>query len=160
MALFFDVLLDDFIGDVAATHAKVAARPHVASPELLSQVRELMHHFVRGLPFQHLEKTTNRQTRRHTHEQMNVVTCYMSFHDCNFVSAADFADQLSETGSNFTTHDRLTVLCDPNQMQVDAKNGVCTMSVVCHDDRLYHAPENLLKSSPKGEGFNPPRWGQ
>jgi hypothetical protein len=45
-------------------------------------------------------------------------------------------------------------------VQVNAKNSVRAVSVFCHDDRLYHAPENLLKSSPKSKGFNPPRWGQ
>jgi hypothetical protein len=46
-------------------------------------------------------------------------------------------------------------------VQVDAENGVCAMPILCHGLGLYHAPnKNLLKSSPEGEGFNPPRWGQ
>ncbi len=38
MTLLLDVLLDDFVGDVARTDAEVSARPQVPAPELLSQV--------------------------------------------------------------------------------------------------------------------------
>ena len=160
MTLFFDVLLNDFVSDVAAGNAKVASRPEVASPELLSQMWELTHQLVGTLPFQHLEQPANRQTWRHAHEQMNVVAGDVPFHNRDFVSTADFADQLSESCANFTSHHGFAILCDPDDVQVDAKNRVCAMPIFCHGKGLYHARENLLKSSPKGEGFNPPRWGQ
>ena len=132
MTLFFDVLLDDFVGDIATTDAKVSACPEVASPEFLSQVWKLVHQLVRTLPFQHLEQPTDGQTRRHAHEQMNVIAGDMTFHNCDFVSAADFTDQLSKSGANFTSHDGLAVLCNPNQVQVNAKNRVRAMPIVCH----------------------------
>ena len=121
---------------------------------------ELVHQLVGTLPFQHLEKTTNRQTRRDAHQQMNVVACDMPFHNRDFVCAADFADQLSEPGADFAAHDWLTILRNPDDVQMNAKNSMCAMPIICHGLGLYHASENLLKSSPKGEGFNPPRWGQ
>src|SRR5215210_5639400 len=97
MVLLFDVLLDDFVGHVAARNAKVSPCPHVAAPELLSQVWKLMHQFVGTLPLEHLEQPTNCDPWRHTHEQMNVIAGDMPFHDRHFVSAADFADQFSQS---------------------------------------------------------------
>jgi hypothetical protein len=73
MTLFFDVLLDDFVGDIAAADAKVSACPQVASPELLSQVWELTHQLIRTLSLEHLEQPTNSQTWRHAHEQVEVI---------------------------------------------------------------------------------------
>ena len=73
MALLFNVLLDDFVGDVSRTDAEVSARLHVTPPELLSQVRELVHHFVRGLPFQQLEQPTDCYLRRDRDEQMHMI---------------------------------------------------------------------------------------
>ena len=160
MTLFFDILLDDVIGHVPRTDTEVAACPEVSAPELLSQMWELTHQLVGTLPFQHLEQSADRQTRWHAHEQMNVVSRHMPFHDRHFMRAADFADQFTDSCANLTSHHGLTVLRDPDDVQVNAKNSMRAMSVLCHDHRLYHAPENLLKSSPEGEGFNPPRWGQ
>ena len=136
MTLFFNILLDDFIGDVAAADTEIPSCPEVASPELLSQMWKLMHQLVGTLPFQHLKQPTDGQTRRHAHEQMNVVAGDMPFHNRDFMSAADFADQLTESGANFTSHDGFAILCDPDQVQVNAKNSVCAMPVVCHGLRL------------------------
>ena len=43
MALLIDVLLDDFVRDVPELTAEVPARPHAPPPELLAQMRELVH---------------------------------------------------------------------------------------------------------------------
>jgi len=65
MTLLFDVLLDDFVRDVARTHAEVAARPQVPPPELLREVRELTHHLVRRLALESLHESADRNLRRH-----------------------------------------------------------------------------------------------
>ena len=96
MTLFFDVLLDDFVSDVATTNAKVSACPQMAAPEFLSQVRELTHQLVGGLTFEHLNESADRDFGRHAHEQMNVVACHMPFHDRYLMDAADFADQFTK----------------------------------------------------------------
>ena len=141
MTLFFDVLLDNFIGDVATRDAKVAARPQVAPPELLPQVRKLMHQLVRTSPLEHLEQPTNRHARRHAHEQMNVVAGDMSFHDRHFMRAADFADQLSEPRADFTSHHWFTILRDPNDVQVDAKDCMRAVSIFGHGAQCSTGPK-------------------
>ena len=160
MTLFFDVLFDDVVRHVPRTDAEVSARPHVPTPELLPQMWKLTHQLVRTLAFQHLEQPADALARRHAHEEMNVVARHMSFDNRHFLSTADFADQFSKSCSNFPTHDWFAILRDPDDMQVDAENRVRAVPIFCHGCALYHAAENLLKSSPQGEGFNPPRWGQ
>ena len=132
MTLFFDVLFDDFVRHVPRTDAEVASRPHVPTPELLSQVRKLTHQLVRTLPFQHLQQTADRDSWRHAHEQMDVVTRHMPFDNGHFRSAADFADQFPESHADFPTHDGFTILRDPDNVQVDAENCVRAMPVFCH----------------------------
>src|SRR5258705_13429713 len=46
MALLLDVVLDDFVRDVPRADAEVPGRPHAPPPELLAQVRELVHELV------------------------------------------------------------------------------------------------------------------
>ena len=132
MALFFDVLLNDFVRDVAAADTKVAACPHVSPPELLPQMWKLVHQLVGTLPLQHLDEPTDGQAWRHAHEQMNVVARYMTFHYRDFVRTADFADQLSNSGADFAAHDWLTIFCDPDDVQMDAKDRMCAVPIFCH----------------------------
>ena len=132
MTLFFDVWLDDLVGHIAARHAKVSAGPEVASPELLSQMWELMPQLVRTLPFQHLNEPADSQARRHAHEQMKVIAGDMPFHDRDFMRAADFADQFTQSCADFTPPDGFAILRDPDEVQVNAKNRMRAMPIVCH----------------------------
>ena len=137
MALLFDVLLDDFVGDVPRTDAKVSARPHVAAPELLSQMWELVHHFVRSLPFEHLEQPTNCDLRWDAHEQVHMIFRDVSLDDGDLLVTAYFTNQFSEPSANFACHDRLTVLGNPDQMQVNLECSVRAAPVIFHGDASY-----------------------
>ncbi len=132
MALLFDVLFDDFVGDVAATHAEVAARPQMASPELLSQMWKLVQHLVRRLAFQHLDEPADGHLRWHRDEQMHMIFRDVPFHNRYFQVTADFAQQLSESQSDFATHHGLAVLCDPDEVQMDTKDRMRAVAVICH----------------------------
>jgi hypothetical protein len=132
MALLLNVLLDDFVGHVAARHAEVPSGPHVPPPELLAQVRELVHQFVRTLPFQHLEQPADRDLRRDAHEQMHVILRDVPLDDRDLLIATDFAEQFPEPESDFARHDRLAVLGDPDQMQVYLEGSMRAAPVVLH----------------------------
>ena len=132
MALFFDVLLDGFVRDVAATDTKVAARPQVTPPEFLSQMWKLLHQFVGTLPLQHLEQPTDGQARRHAHEQMDVIARDVPFDDRHFMSAADFSYQFSDSRADFSAHHGFAILCNPNNMQMDAKDCMRAVPIFCH----------------------------
>lgn len=130
--LLLDVLRDDFVGDVAARHAEVPTRPHVPAPELLPQVRELVHQFVRTLPFQHLEQPADGHLRRDRNEQVHVILRDVPLHNRDLVVAAYLADQLPEPQPNFTRHHRLAVLGDPDDVQVNLEDRVRAAPVIPH----------------------------
>jgi len=132
MLLLFDVLLDDFIGHVAARHAEVPSGPHVPPPELLAQVRELTHQLVRTLPFQHLQQPTNRDLRWNRDEQMHVIFRDVPLDDRDFLITANFADQFPQPRAHFPGHDWLAVLGDPNQVQVNLEGRVRAAPVILH----------------------------
>jgi hypothetical protein len=142
MTLLLNVLLDDFVSDIAATDAEVSSGPHVAAPELASQVRKLVHQLERGLPLEHLEQSADRHLRRDAHEQMHVVFRDVTFHDGHFQVATDFADQFSDSDTDFSCHDRLAVLSDPDQMQMNLECSVRAAPVI------FHAGESSMTVAP------------
>ncbi len=146
MALLFDVLFDDFVGDVAATHTEVAARPQMSAPELLLQMRELAHHLVGRLPLQQLHESADRDARRHTQEQMNMILRHVPFDDRDFEATAYLADQFSESQPDFTAHHGFTILRDPHDVQVDAEDRVRAVPVLCH-------PANLPRGRKPAKAF-------
>jgi hypothetical protein len=156
MILLLNVLHYHFICHVAAAATEIPSRPDVPSPELLSQVRELCQQFVGGLPFQPLQQSDDRHLRRDTHKQMNVVTRYVPFHYRHFVGRADFSNQVAHSQTYFTRECRTAVFRRPNDMQMYLEDGVSATPVIFHEATLAR-PANLLKPSPKGEGFDPPR---
>ena len=50
---------------------------------------------------------------------------------------ADLADQFPEPGADLARHDRLSVLGDPDQLQVDLEGGVRAAPVVLHGGASY-----------------------
>lgn len=51
----------------------------------------------------------------------------------------------------------VSIIRDPDNMQMDRKNRVGPMSIITHASQLT---QNLLKLPPKGGSFNPPNWRQ
>ncbi len=137
MILLLNVLRDDFVRDISRTNAEVPARPPVPSPEFLSQMCKLVHQLERTLPFQHLEQTADGHLRRDTHEQMDMVFRDVPFHDRDFVVAADFANQFSDSQPDFTCQHRLAVLRDPDDVQVNLERSVRAAPVIFHGGASY-----------------------
>ena len=73
-------------------------------------------------------------------------------------------DQLSHTVANGLQQYRLPVLRRPHQVQVDLKDRVRSVPVSHPTSLRPHSftanRPKLLKFSPEGEGFNPPKVGQ
>jgi hypothetical protein len=80
----------------------------------------------------------------------------MTFDYLDILRSADFSDDVTNAQRHITRQYLLPILGYPYNMQMNAKYGVCTMSIFWH---TYSIPqhENMLKLSPKGEGFNPPK---
>jgi len=150
----------DLIGHVPATTAEISPRPQMASPKLLLQMREIPQQLVRRLPLQPLDHPADRYLRWNRHEQMHMILPYVPFHDRHFVLPTDFSNQIPCSRRHFSRQRRSTIFRRPNQMQMDFEYGVRSASIFFHPQTLPQLRQNVLKPSPKGEGFNPPRVGQ
>ena len=129
--LVCNVLCDDLIRHISSAAAKVAACPHVLSPVVLLDVRELQHDFVRGLPLQPLQQPADDYLRRYRNQKVHVIFRYMSLHDLHVVYPADLADKISDARSCLFHQDRLPVLRRPYQMQVNLVYRVRAASIFC-----------------------------
>lgn len=70
----------------------------------------------------------------------------VSFHDRDFVRAADFVEQFSDPQPDFTAHHWLALLRDPDHVEVDTKDRMCAVSVI------RHAP-NLARGGKPAQAF-------
>jgi hypothetical protein len=160
MTLIRYIFFDYFVGHVSATAAKIPSRPQMSSPKLLLQMRKLSHQLVRCFPLQPLDQPAYRYLWWDRHKQMQMIFRYMPFQDRHFMLPTDISNQISYSGCNFSRQRRTTILRRPYQMQMNLENCVRSASILLHSHTLPHRTVYLLKPSPKGEGFNPPRVGQ
>ena len=157
MTLLLDVLLDHFICHVPAAATKVPSRPDVSAPELLTKMRKLLQQLEGCLPFQPLHESGDRYLRWNADEQMDMVARDVTFDNCYLVSATYLTDQLSHSQPDFARQDGAAVFGSPDYVQMNFKDRMRAVSVIFHGATLAWE-SNLLKPSPKGEGFDPPRW--
>lgn len=156
MILLLDVLHYHFIRHVATAATKVPARPDMSPPELLLQVRELLKQFVGCFAFQPLQQSRNRHLWRYADKQMYVVARDVAFHNGHFVGRAYLSNQVSDSEADFASENRTPVFGRPDNVQMNLEDGMRTTTVIFHAATLAWQA-NLLKPSPKGEGFDPPR---
>jgi hypothetical protein len=81
----------------------------------------------------------------------------VSLQDLYILLTAHLTDYLAHSVSDLPDHHGLAVLCRPDDMQVDVEHRVRSVTVA-HPVTL--PPYFMLKLSPEGEGFNPPKVGQ
>ena len=77
--------------------------------------------------------------------------------DIDAVPSAFFPYHVANPLGNRTSEYFMTILGDPNHMQMDGKHRVGTMTIVAPVPSIA---KKLLKLPPKGGGFNPPHWRQ
>lgn len=66
------------------------------------------------------------------------------------------AKKIARTSTHLALKYLPTVLGHPRNMQVNPQYTVCSMTIPYHSFSLH----DLLKLSPEGEGFAPPKLGQ
>jgi len=160
MSLIRYIFCYHLIGHVPATTAEISPRPHMAPPKLLLQMRKIPQQLVRRLSLQPLDHPANRHLWWYRHEQMHMILPYMPFHDRHFVLSADLSNQISRPRRHFSRQRWSTIFRRPDQVQMNFENSVGSAPIFFHPHTLPQLRENVLKPSPKGEGFNPPRMGQ
>ena len=155
MILLLYVSLDYFIGNIAAAATKISSCPNVAPPIRLTQMGKPVKEFVRGFFFYSLYQAAYRNSRWNRDKQVYMICRHVTFQNFHIFRAAYLTDHIANSARYISDQDALTVLGDPHHMQMNLKNRVCSMPIFSHGRTV--ANNYLLKLSPKGEGFNPPK---
>ena len=81
----------------------------------------------------------------------------MPLHDRHFVLPTYLPYQIPHSRCHFSRQRWSPILRRPDYVQ-DPENRVGAVSIFLHPQTLSYCQLNVLKLSPKGEGFNPPKW--
>lgn len=160
MTLIRYVFRYHLIGHIAATAAEIPPCPQMSPPKLLVQMRKFPQQLVRRLSLQPLDQSAYRYLWRYRYKQMQMVFGHVPLQDRHFVLPTYLPNQISHSRRHLSCQRPTTIFGRPNQMQMYLENGMRSTSIFLHPYTLPQRTENLLKPSPKGEGFNPPRVGQ
>ena len=124
-----NILTNDFVSNISRTHGKVAACPHVPSPILAAQIRELFHQQPTAATFEPLSQFTHRKLRRNRNQHMHMVSRNMSCHDEHIQCLTTLSDQLTGFDRNLPLQHRFTLFCNPDKMVFQVIHGVGALSV-------------------------------
>jgi hypothetical protein len=153
MRLLRNIGFDDLIGDVAATAAKVAPCPHMASPKALPHVEKFDQQTIGAFPFHSLDPATDGDVRRDGDHHIDMVWRDVPSEDIDAGLLALFTDDSSDPFCVLTAQPLVAILGPPDEMEVDGKRRMGAMAIVTH---ALQSTQNLLKLPPKGGGFAPP----
>jgi len=160
MTLVCYVLGYHFVGHVTAAATKISPCPQVAPPKLLLQMRKFAQQLVRTLPLQPLYHSADRYLRRDRYKQMHMIFRHMTLHNRHFVLPTYLPDQISHSRCHFSRQRWTPILRRPYYVHMNLENRVRAVSIFLHPQTLSYCQLNVLKLSPKGEGFDPPKMGQ
>jgi hypothetical protein len=136
MVLLLNVGFDYVISHIAAAATKIPSGPQVATPVLAAQRLKTVEQFIRTFTFQLLHQTADCYLWRYGDEKVNVILGYVPLHDFYGLSSANLTDQFSGFESNVTNQHGFTILGYPNQMQMNGKNAMRTMTIIAHGKSL------------------------
>ena len=163
--LIVDVLLDHLVRDVAAGDGEIASCPEVASPEGLADGGEEGEELVGAFPFEALHEVGNGEVRRVGGEEVDMIDRHFPRDDLDVLLLADLTDEIPDFFPHLPVEHLLTVLGDPDEVDLEVVLAVGSGAVVPHGQKAAYGSRGTgavkLKSPPKGGGFSPiPRWGQ
>jgi len=110
---------DHLVRHIPRTCHKVPPRPNVPSPISLLDVGKLHQDFPRCLPFDILHQLACRYMRRCRNKQMHMIPRNMPLQNLDIIGQTDLSDQLSDPNRYLFRQDRLPVLRNPYEMQLD-----------------------------------------
>jgi hypothetical protein len=153
LALELDILHDNFVSHITRTGRKVSTCPDVPAPECPAERLELGKHLPRTLALDALHEPTDGQVRRNRYEDVNMVLRNMPFQNLHILGTTYLPYQFSGTLGRFTAQNTFAIFRNPHEMIFQIVGGMAGLAIMLH-------AQNILKSSPKGEGFSPiPRRG-
>lgn len=139
------------MGDVPGGHGEVAAGPQIPTPELLSEVGELLRENAGGGPFEPLDHRADALMGTAGEQQVDMVPCDLPRDDLEFPLHRNLADEVADAEGDRPHKHWFPVLRDPDQMDFAVKSGVWADPVFSHATTLPHPSLRL-----KARGFDHP----
>ncbi len=129
--LLFNVLLNNFIGDIARGHGKVAPAPEVTSPVEFAEVGKGGEYLVRAFALNELGHFAYRIFGRNGEEEMDVIRGYLAAHDFKVILGADLPDEIPNRNPDGSGEYLLAIFRDPDEMhlQIVASMGAGTIAL-------------------------------
>jgi hypothetical protein len=144
--LLRNVRFDDLGGDIAATAAKVAPCPDMASPKALPHVGKFGQQPIGAFAFHPLDQATDGDVRRDRDHHMDMVRRDVPLQDVDAGLLALFADDGPDPFGHLTTQHLMAIRGDPDDMAVDGKCRMGAMAIVTY---VPQSTQNLLKLPPQ-----------
>src|SRR5262249_29934481 len=157
MRLLRNVRFDHLVGHVPTAAAEIASGPDMAPPKPFPQVWNLRQKAVGAFAFHPLDQATDGDVWRDGDHHMDMICRDMPLQNIDSRFLTLFAHNGAHSFRHFTAQHLMAILGDPDNMQVNRKDGVGPMAIVTHAPQ---STKNLLKLPPKGVGFAPPNWRQ
>jgi hypothetical protein len=129
----------------------------MAPPKSLPEVREFRQQALGACAFHGRDQPAEGDLGWERDHDMDMIRRDMAWQDIDPKAATLLPHHRPDAFRYFAAQGLVTVLGDPDDMEVDRKGGMGAMAVVTH---APESTENLLKLPPKGGGFNPPNWRQ
>ena len=130
--MLFNVFFDLFLSHRTHRRTEIAARPHVAPPIALLQMRKLILQQPRRPSFQVLHHFRWAQLRPTRHQDMDMVLTHMPPDDFDFSTQTTLQDQLSSSLGHFAAQDMIALLRHPHKVVLDIIDRMRSFAIVCH----------------------------
>ena len=147
--LFFDILLDHFVGDITRADGKIPTSPKVFASELLFRMWKFGRQHARAYSVHPLRDLADILGRVIGNEHMDMFAGYLTRNDFNLVLQCNLSQKVPSSNRNWSREHPFPVLGNPNQ--VDFHVRLCMSSELIKS----HSGQFINFSSPEGEGFPP-----
>ena len=136
MTMMLQILLHNFIGDVARAPRSIPDCPKVPPPILLAQLRILLLHQTRRASLHPFHQIRQALRWRILDVHMHVVFAHYSFQYPHVFGVADLQQQIATPNFDIALQHRITVLRYPYDVRLQARHRVPTVPISLHRPRL------------------------
>ena len=151
--LFFDVLLDEFVGDGTAGDGAVPSRPEVPSPEDFGQMGVVAEKCVGALALDVLHYVADGEFWRIGDEEVDVIRGDLPGEDVDINLGAEPTYKISHRLSKLTSEHPLPVFGYPDEMHLQIVFGVAAGVIRPHHGSNSSAAYLGSEGPPKGGGL-------
>jgi len=135
------IFLHRLFGDVARAPRAISDGPEVSAPVPLAQRRILFLQPATRAPLKSLDQVRERLRRRVLDVHVDVVFADHPFENPHVLGVADLHEQVPAAQLDVALQHVVAILCDPDDVGRQPRDGMPAMPVVCHGRDFYHAAE-------------------